>query len=51
MPWVGDGWARASKIVRDRDGRGVLRDISENFPRNEKGEIDRGERAAQDKPN
>jgi hypothetical protein len=46
MPWVGDGWGRASKIVRD--GKVVFREVSENFPRTERGEIDWGEPAAQD---
>jgi hypothetical protein len=48
MPWVGDGWGRASKIVRD--GKVIFREVSENFPRTEKGEIDWGEPAAQDEP-
>jgi hypothetical protein len=49
MPWIGDGWGKASKIVRDRDGAVVLREVSDNFPRNEKGEIDWGEAGAQDR--
>jgi hypothetical protein len=48
MPWVGDGWATASKVVRD--GKVIYRQVSDNFPRGEKGEIDWGEPGAQDDP-
>jgi hypothetical protein len=48
MLWVGDGWARASKIVRG--DKVLLREVSANFPRNEKDEIDWGEPGAQDQP-
>jgi hypothetical protein len=48
MLWVGDGWATASKIVRG--DKVLLREVSANFPRNEKGEIDWGEPGAQHQP-
>jgi hypothetical protein len=47
MIWAGDGWARASKVVRAN--KVLLREVSANFPRDEKGEVDWGEPGAQDK--
>jgi hypothetical protein len=48
MPWVGDGWGRASKIVRD--GKVIFREVSANFPLTETGKVDWGEPGAQDNP-
>ncbi len=38
MPWMGDGWGRASKI--ERNGVVIFEEISKNFPLNEKGAVD-----------
>jgi hypothetical protein len=48
MPWEGNGWARASKVVK---GTEVLyREVSPNFPRTENGSVDWSEPNAQDAP-
>jgi hypothetical protein len=46
MPWVGDGWGLAIKVLRGTEE--VYRDVSANFPREAGGSVDWGEPAAQD---
>lgn len=46
MPWVGDGWAMATKVMRGTQE--LHRDVSANFPRRQDGSIDWGEPGAQD---
>jgi hypothetical protein len=48
MRWVGDGWARASKVVRGTEE--LHREVSANYPRRENGSVDWGEPAAEDVP-
>jgi hypothetical protein len=46
MRWVGNGWASASKVLR---GSTIIRrEVSNNFPTNEAGKVDWGDRAAHD---
>ncbi|MBQ8101290.1 MULTISPECIES: LapA family protein [unclassified Afipia] len=46
MPWIGNGWGSAIKVIRD--GRVVFREVSDNFPRTSDGKVDWGEPGAQD---
>jgi hypothetical protein len=46
--WIGDGWARANKVVRGADV--LFREVSDTFPRKEDRSIDWGEAGAQDAP-
>jgi hypothetical protein len=48
MRWVGDGWARATKVMRGTQE--LYREVSANFPRQQDGSIDWGEPGAQDTP-
>jgi hypothetical protein len=48
MRWVGDGWARATKVMRGTQE--LHREVSANFPRQQDGSIDWGEPGAQDTP-
>jgi hypothetical protein len=46
MRWVGDGGARATKVMRGTQE--LHREVSANFPRQQDGSIDWGEPGAQD---
>jgi hypothetical protein len=48
MPWIGNGWARATKIERNNEI--VFQEVSANFPLNEKGQVDWDRPAKGDKP-
>jgi TIR domain len=45
MPWVGDGWGSATKVLRGTQE--IYREVSNNFPRQQDGSIDWGDPSAQ----
>ena len=40
MRWVGDGWATANKVVGGAENKELFREITPNYPLNEKGEVE-----------
>lgn len=40
MSWVGNGWARANRISGLSEGKVLLEEISDNYPRGQSGEVD-----------
>jgi hypothetical protein len=40
MRWVGDGWAMANKVIGGPENKELFREVSSNYPLNEKGEVE-----------
>jgi hypothetical protein len=40
MRWVGDGWAMANKVMGGTENKELFREVSPNYPLNEKGELE-----------
>jgi hypothetical protein len=40
MRWVGNGWAMANKVVGGPENKELYREVSANYPPDEKGEVD-----------
>jgi hypothetical protein len=40
MRWIGNGWAIANKVFGGPENRELYREVSANYPLNEKGEVD-----------